>query len=58
MKELIPDVVDELYQYFVTPPNPAFWPEHIVHDPVQAHGLYSFYQGLQLGLKLAEACRD
>ncbi len=58
MKTLIPDVVDELYGYFVPPPNPEFWPEHMAGDPVRAHGLWSFYQGLQLGLRLAEACRD
>ena len=58
MKKPIPEVVDELYGHFVVPPNPAFWPEYIAHDPVKAHGLYSFYQGLLLGLQLADACRE
>ncbi len=58
MKEIIPDVIDELYGYFVPAPTPQFWPEHMAGDPVQAHGLWSFYQGLQLGLHLAHACWD
>lgn len=58
MEHKIPDVVDELYSYFVPPPNPEFWPEYMADDPVRGHGLWSFYQGLQLGLRLAEACRD
>lgn len=58
MKEPIPDVVDELYGYFVPSVTPQFWPEYLAHDPIQAHGLWAFYQGLQLGLKLSEACRD
>ena len=58
MKHQIPIVVDELYHSFVTPPNPKFWPEYIRHDPVTAHGLWSFYQGLCLGIRVSQACLD
>ena len=58
MNDPIPIVVEELYRGFVTPPNPAFWPEHLQKTPVQGHGLWSFYQGLRLGLQLADACLE
>lgn len=50
----IPDVVNELYGYFVMPPDPEDWPEYISHDPVAAHGLVAFYRGLVLGLRLGQ----
>ena len=53
MQDKIPDIVDELYGYFVPSPIPQFWPEYLQNDPIKAHGLWSFYQGLQLGLQLA-----
>lgn len=58
MKEPIPEVVDELYWLFVPSQRPEYWPEYIAHDPTKAHGMYSFYQGLLLGLHLADACRE
>ena len=51
-------VIDELYRYQVTEPNPEFWPDYLKSCPIQGHGLYSFYQGLKLGLQLADACLD
>ncbi len=55
MEYEIPMVVDILYCYFVTQPDPAFWPDHFKNDPVQGHGLWAFYQGLCLGVQLADA---
>ena len=56
MEHPIPYVAEELYHAFVPPPDPAFWPEYLRHDPVRAHGLWSFYQGLRLGFQMADAC--
>ena len=53
----IPFVVELLYGDFVLPPDPKLWPEQI-RDPVKGHGLYAFYQGLTLGLRLANACME
>lgn len=58
MKEPIPQVVDDLYNYFVVEPNPSLWPSYLQDVPIQAHGMWSFYQGLLLGLQLADACRE
>lgn len=55
MESEIPMVVEELYHYFVTRPDPRFWPDYVKHDPVQGHGLWAFYQGLRLGVQLAGA---
>ncbi len=54
----IPIIVEELYRYFVTQPDPCFWPDRFHKDPVQGHGLWSFYQGLCLGLQMADACLE
>ena len=45
-----------LYQYFVGPPDPGRWPEALRNDPAAGHGMYSFEQGLRLGLLLAVEC--
>ncbi len=58
MEPQIPTVISELYRSFVTDPNPKFWPEYIRDDPVAAHGLWSFYQGLRLGMQVSQACLD
>ena len=58
MEPEIPVIVELLYRYFVTRPNPHFWPDYLKKEPVQGHGLWSFYQGIQLGLRLAVACLD
>ena len=56
MKE-IPEVIQLLYNYWRVEPDKALWPE-CISDPVEGYGLYSFYQGLSLGLQLAEACQE
>ena len=58
MNTQIPIVVDDLYRYFVTDPDPAFWPDYIRDDPVKAHGLCSFYRGLCLGMQISHACME
>lgn len=55
MYQPIPAIVEDLYPYFVTPPDPERWPDHIRNNPMKGHGLYAFYQGLRLGLQLAAA---
>ncbi len=58
MDQNIPTIIDALYRYFVTAPSPDFWPDYFRHDPVQGHGLWSFYQGLRLGIQLSDACLE
>ena len=58
MGTTIPIVIEELYRGLVPGPNPAFWPEYLRENPVEDHGLWSFYHGLQLGLQLAAACLE
>lgn len=58
MNQVIPELIDELYRHFVPFQHPEVWPEYIAHDPIQAHGMYSFYQGLLLGFQLSDACRE
>ena len=55
MEPEIPAIVEALYRYFVTEPNPKFWPDQLQSDPVKGHGLWSFYQGLRLGVQLTDA---
>ena len=45
--------IELLYHYFVGPPDPGRWPEELRNNPAAGHGLYSFEQGLRLGLLLA-----
>ena len=45
-----------LYEYFVGPPRPDLWPEELRNSPTAGHGLYSFEQGVRLGLSLAMEC--
>lgn len=52
----IPEMVELLYSGMVTGPDPRLWPEHMRGDPVRAHGLWSFYSGLRMGLQLGAAC--
>ena len=58
MKEEIPLVIEELYLQFSPGPMPDFWPEYLREDPIRGHGMWSFYQGLKLGLRLSTACLD
>lgn len=56
MESTIPAIVEELYRYFVTDPNPDFWPNYFRGDPVKGHGLGAFSPGLPLGMQLPAAC--
>lgn len=58
MEHKIPHVVEELYLSLVPNTTPDFWPDYLKNDPVCGHGLWSFYQGLQLGLQLGSACLE
>ena len=58
MDENIPIIVEALYRYFVTAPDPHFWPDHMKKNPIQGHGLWSFYQGLRLGMQVSAACLE
>ncbi len=58
MQNEIPFIVQDLYQNFVTPPNPNLWPDDMKDDPVQGHALWAFYQGLRLGAQLTDACLE
>lgn len=58
MEPQIPNIVENLYYYFVTEPNPEFWPDHLRHDPLKGHSLWAFYQGLRLGIQLTDACLE
>ncbi len=58
MEKTIPMSVEQLYHYVVTEPDPAFWPDHLKKLPIKGHGLWSFYQGLQLGMQLTDACLE
>ncbi|WP_297871577.1 hypothetical protein [uncultured Oscillibacter sp.] len=51
----IPVVVELLYHAWVGGPDPERWPEWMRDNPVQGQGLYSFYQGLRLGIRLLTA---
>nr|WP_326172044.1 hypothetical protein [uncultured Oscillibacter sp.] len=53
----IPEVVEQLYYNWGTIPDPENWSEYIGKNPVLAQGLYSFYQGLCLGMNLSGARR-
>lgn len=52
----IPIIVEQLYAAMVTSPDPKFWPDYMKHDPVKGHGLWSFYRGVQLGVRLCTVC--
>ena len=53
----IPEVVEQLYYNWVSIPDPKEWPEYLGQNAALAQGLYSFYQGLCLGMDLSEARR-
>ena len=54
----IPPIIEELYFQFSPGPIPSFWPERLREDPIRGHGMWSFYQGRKLGLRLSVACLD
>lgn len=55
MEPEIPMIIEILYGHFVTEPNPEFWPDYLKKDMVKGHGLWSFYQGVRLGIQLTDA---
>ncbi len=55
MCEPIPAIICDLYRYFSVGPDPKLWPDYLQDDPVNGHGLYSFYLGIQMGLQIAAA---
>ncbi len=58
MKESIPLLVENLYYQYSHELVPESWPGGFENNPVQGHGLWSFYQGLRLGLQLSAICLD
>ena len=58
MEPEIPMVVEVLYSYFVTEPNPDFWPDRLKKEPMKGHSLSAFYQGLRLGVQLTDAALE
>lgn len=46
-------VIQMLYQCWVGGPRSERWPEYLEDRPIEGHGLYSFDQGLRLGILLA-----
>lgn len=56
MEHKIPPVVEDLYLSLVPNTTSDFWPDYLKNDPTRGHGLWSFYQGLQLGFQLGAAC--
>ena len=57
MNEL-PLVIEMLYYQWVGSPQPNRWPEELRSRPTDGHGIFSFYQGLKLGLQLAASCHE
>ncbi|MBD5118704.1 MAG: hypothetical protein HDT37_06290 [Clostridiales bacterium] len=58
MKEEIPFLVEDLYYHYSHKLVPESWVGGFEDNPVQGHGLWSFYQGLKLGIRLSAACLD
>lgn len=58
MKEQIPYLVEELYYQYSHELVPKSWGSGLEDSPVQGHGMWSFYQGLRLGLQLSAVCLD
>lgn len=58
MENQIPIIVEELYHAFVGPPKSFLWPEHLKDVPIQGHGMWAFYRGLQMGIQIAAACLE
>lgn len=56
MNNKIPTVIELLYLGLYPGPEPSQWPEYLRDNPLWAHGLLSFYRGLQLGLQLGVTC--
>lgn len=58
MDKQIPYLVEELYYHYSHELVPDSWVGGFEDNPVQGHGLWSFYQGLKLGIRLANACLE
>jgi len=58
MKEEIPMLVEDLYYHYSHELVPESWVGGLEDNPVQGHGLWSFYQGLKLGMQIAVSCLD
>ena len=58
MQDAIPFVIQILYDYYISQPEPELWPEEMRSHPVKGHVLWSFYQGLSLGIQFADACLE
>ena len=58
MNNEIPMLVEELYYEYAHELTPNNWPCGFEGNPVQGHGLWSFYQGLKLGMRLSAICLD
>lgn len=58
MEYQIPEIIEVLYHAIVGSPDPDRWPDFTKDNPLQAHGLWSFYRGLSLGLQISIACLD
>ena len=58
MQHDIPVIVEQLFHYFITPPDPCLWPDYLKGEPIQGHGLWSFYQGLCLGMQITDTCLE
>ena len=54
----IPMLVEILYYSFSHELVPESWAGGFEDDPVQGHGLWSFYQGLKLGMRLSAICLE
>lgn len=54
----IPMLIEELYYHYSYELVPSCWPKGLEDNPVQGHGLWSFYQGMKLGMGLSAACLD
>lgn len=54
----IPMLIEELYYQYSHEPVPGSWPKGFEDNPVQGHGLWSFCQGLKLGMSLSAVCLD
>ena len=52
----VPEIIELLYHAWVSIPDPSCWPDYLKNDPALARGMYGFYQGLCLGVRLSEAC--
>ena len=56
MKQEIPYLVEELYYQYSHQLVQESWVNGLEDNPVHGHGMWSFYQGLRLGMRLSAAC--